>query len=92
MTASPDLYEGMALMEARKLLPNASHFAFTATPKTWTLKLSRVPRPQADGTVRHRPFHSYTVASPLPSRHNATCNSTRLISRITRLACRCWPR
>ncbi|MBO8142798.1 MAG: type I restriction endonuclease subunit R [Firmicutes bacterium] len=49
------------LMEARKLLPNASYFAFTATPKNKTLELFGEPDPQADGTVKHRPFHSYTM-------------------------------
>lgn len=49
------------LMEAKKLLPNASYFAFTATPKNRTLEIFGVPEPQPDGTVRHRPFHSYTM-------------------------------
>ncbi|MEW5705794.1 MAG: type I restriction endonuclease subunit R [Actinomycetota bacterium] len=49
------------LMEARKLLPNASYFAFTATPKNKTLEIFGAPEPQADGTVKHRPFHSYTM-------------------------------
>ena len=49
------------LMEARKLLPNASYFAFTATPKNKTLEIFGMPAPQADGTVKHLPFHSYTM-------------------------------
>ncbi|TDA65876.1 MAG: type I restriction endonuclease subunit R [Clostridia bacterium] len=49
------------LMEARKLLPNASYFAFTATPKNKTLEMFGAPEPQPDGTVKHRPFHSYTM-------------------------------
>jgi len=49
------------LMEARKLLPNASYFAFTATPKNRTLEIFGEPDPQLDGTVKHRPFHSYTM-------------------------------
>jgi type I restriction enzyme R subunit len=49
------------LMEAKKLLPNASYFAFTATPKNKTLEIFGQPDPQADGTVKHRPFHSYTM-------------------------------
>jgi type I restriction enzyme R subunit len=49
------------LMEARKLLPNASYFAFTATPKNKTLEMFGEPDPQPDGTVKHRPFHSYTM-------------------------------
>ena len=43
------------------MLPNASYFAFTATPKNKTLELFGEPDPQADGTVKHRPFHSYTM-------------------------------
>lgn len=49
------------LIEARKLLPNASYFAFTATPKNKTLEIFGAPEPQPDGKVRHRPFHSYTM-------------------------------
>ncbi|NLG78559.1 MAG: type I restriction endonuclease subunit R [Firmicutes bacterium] len=49
------------LMEARKLLPNASYFAFTATPKNKTLEMFGKPEPQPDGTVKHRPFHGYTM-------------------------------
>jgi len=49
------------LMEAKKLLPNASYFAFTATPKNKTLEIFGDPEPQTDGTVPHRPFHSYTM-------------------------------
>jgi type I restriction enzyme R subunit len=49
------------LMESRKLLPNASYFAFTATPKNKTLEIFGTPDPQPDGTVKHRPFHSYTM-------------------------------
>jgi type I restriction enzyme R subunit len=49
------------LMEAKKLLPNASYFAFTATPKNKTLEIFGEPDPQADGPVKHRPFHSYTM-------------------------------
>jgi type I restriction enzyme R subunit len=49
------------LMESRKLLPNASYFAFTATPKNKTLEIFGDPDPQADGTVKHRAFHGYTM-------------------------------
>ncbi len=49
------------LMEGKKLLPNASYFAFTATPKNKTLEIFGEPEPQPDGTVKHRPFHSYTM-------------------------------
>ena len=49
------------LMESRKLLPNASYFAFTATPKNKTLEIFGEPEPQSDGPVKHRAFHSYTM-------------------------------
>ena len=47
-------------MEARKLLPNASYFAFTATPKNKTLEIFGDAYNE-DGKVKHRPFHSYTM-------------------------------
>jgi type I restriction enzyme R subunit len=49
------------LMEAKKFLPNASYFAFTATPKNKTLEIFGAPEHQPDGTVKHRPFHSYSM-------------------------------
>jgi type I restriction enzyme R subunit len=49
-------------MAARKLLTNASYFAFTATPKHKTLELFGEALPlDAEGKVKHRPFHSYTM-------------------------------
>ena len=49
-------------MAARKMLANASYFAFTATPKNKTLEMFGEPLPpDAEGKVRHRPFHSYTM-------------------------------
>ena len=51
-----------ARMAARKMLTNASYFAFTATPKNKTLEMFGEPLPpDADGKVKHRPFHSYTM-------------------------------
>jgi len=48
-----------ARMDARKMLANASYFAFTATPKNKTLEMFGVPLlPDAEGKVKHRPFHS----------------------------------
>ncbi|RXA21694.1 type I restriction endonuclease subunit R [Methanosarcina sp. MSH10X1] len=47
-------------MQARKMLPNASYFAFTATPKNKTLELFGEPY-EEDGQVKHKPFHSYTM-------------------------------
>ncbi len=49
------------IIENRRLLDNASYFAFTATPKNKTLELFGDPNPQPDGTVKHLPFHSYTM-------------------------------
>ena len=49
------------VMESRRLLPNASYFAFTATPKNKTLEIFGAPDPQPDGSVRHHAFHSYTM-------------------------------
>ncbi|MDE2975895.1 MAG: type I restriction endonuclease subunit R [Acidobacteriota bacterium] len=49
------------LMESRKLLPNASYFAFTATPKNKTLELFGVPERQPDGAVKRRAFHTYSM-------------------------------
>ena len=49
------------LMESRKLLPNASYFAFTATPKNKTLEIFGEPDEQPDGTVRHHAFHTYSM-------------------------------
>ena len=49
------------LIETRRLLPNASYFAFTATPKNKTLEMFGAPMPQPDGTVKHVLFHSYTM-------------------------------
>jgi len=50
----------LRIMEARKMLPNASYFAFTATPKNKTLEMFGEPAPDGD-KVRHHPFDSYTM-------------------------------
>ena len=47
-------------MESKKLLPNASYFAFTATPKNKTLEIFGDPSPEG-GNIRHLPFHVYTM-------------------------------
>ena len=49
------------IIESRRLLSNASYLAFTATPKNKTLELFGSPDPQPDGTVKHLPFHNYTM-------------------------------
>jgi type I restriction enzyme R subunit len=48
------------IMESRKMLSNASYFAFTATPKNKTLEIFGEPYPEG-AQVKHRPFHSYTM-------------------------------
>jgi type I restriction enzyme, R subunit len=48
------------IMESRKVLPNASYFAFTATPKGKTLEVFGEPF-EEDGKVKHRPFHTYSM-------------------------------
>ncbi|MCI5892260.1 MAG: type I restriction endonuclease [Clostridiales bacterium] len=49
-----------ALMEGRKLLTNASYFAFTATPKNKTLETFGEAF-EEDGKIKHKPFHNYTM-------------------------------
>ena len=48
------------IMEAKKLLPNASYFALTATPKNKTLEIFGEPFKDGDKT-KYRPFHCYTI-------------------------------
>ena len=58
-----DTYEDLInrIVESKRLLPNASYFAFTATPKNKTLELFGILAPQSDGTKKRLPFHSYTM-------------------------------
>jgi len=48
------------IMEARKMLPNASYFAFTATPKNKTLEIFGEACPAGE-QVKHQPFHIYSM-------------------------------
>lgn len=48
------------LAEGRKMLANASYFAFTATPKNKTLEIFGTPY-ESDGKIKRRPFHVYTM-------------------------------
>ena len=48
------------IVEARQMLPNASYFAFTATPKSKTLELFG-EKNQAGEQTKRRPFHTYTM-------------------------------
>ncbi len=44
----------------RKMVGNASYFAFTATPKNKTLEMFGEPLPpDAEGKVKHKPFHIF---------------------------------
>ena len=49
------------IIESRKMLSNTSYFAFTATPKNRTLELFGEASPQPDGSVKHLPFHVYSM-------------------------------
>jgi type I restriction enzyme R subunit len=56
-------------MASRKLVSNASYFAFTATPKPKTLEMFGDPLPpDAEGKVKHRPFHGYTMKQAIEER------------------------
>lgn len=56
-------------MAARKMLTNASYFAFTATPKNKTLEMfGEALPPDAEGKVKHKPFHSYTMKQAVEER------------------------
>jgi type I restriction enzyme R subunit len=49
-------------MRSRKLLANASYFAFTATAKAKTLELFGTPLPpDGEGKIGRRPFHVYSM-------------------------------
>ncbi|MDR0994061.1 MAG: DEAD/DEAH box helicase family protein [Verrucomicrobiota bacterium] len=49
------------LIKTRKMLPNASYFAFTATPKQRTLRMFGTAVVQPDGDNKYYPFHEYTM-------------------------------
>jgi len=49
-------------MRSRRLMSNASYFAFTATAKAKTLELFGTPLPpDGEGKIGRRPFHVYTM-------------------------------
>lgn len=48
------------LVKSRKLLPNASYFAFTATPKNKTLELFGIPYLEGEKT-KYKAFHLYSM-------------------------------
>lgn len=49
------------IIEGRKMVKNASYFAFTATPKNKTLEMFGKKVPQADGTFKPEPHYVYTM-------------------------------
>ena len=49
------------IMVSKRMLSNASYFAFTATPKNRTLEIFGSPIEESGGVFRHVPFHSYTM-------------------------------
>ena len=55
-------------MDARKMLTNASYFAFTATPKDRTLEMFGEPLPPVDGKTPREPFHKYTMKQAIEER------------------------
>jgi type I restriction enzyme, R subunit len=55
------------LVEAQRMLPNASYFAFTATPKNKTLEIFGEPFDEG-GETKHRPFHTYTMKQAIEER------------------------
>jgi type I restriction enzyme R subunit len=55
-------------MDAKKLLTNASYFAFTATPKNKTLETFGDAVPGEGGKTAHVPFHSYTMKQAIEER------------------------
>jgi type I restriction enzyme R subunit len=55
------------LIEAQRMLPNASYFAFTATPKNKTLEIFGEPFDEG-GETKYRPFHTYTMKQAIEER------------------------
>lgn len=49
------------IIEGRKMVKNASYFAFTATPKNKTLEMFGKKEVQPDGTVQPCPHYVYTM-------------------------------
>ena len=49
------------LMESKKMLSNASYFAFTATPKNKTLELFGTTVDEGGGELKKKPFHVYSM-------------------------------
>ena len=73
--AEEETYEDQInrLMESHKLLPNASYFAFTATPKNKTLEIFGDAYPRSDETVQHHAFHTYSMKPGNPGGFHPGC-------------------
>ncbi len=76
------------LVEGRKMLTNASYFAFTATPKNKTLEMFGVPYEEG-GEVKHVPFHTYTMKQAIQEgfiqdvlKHYTTYNSYYKLAKV----------
>ena len=77
------------LMESRKLLTNASYFAFTATPKNKTLEIFGAPEPEGE-KIRHLPFHAYTMKQAIQEgfiidvleHYTPVCSYYRLVKTV----------
>ncbi|MCL1876118.1 MAG: DEAD/DEAH box helicase family protein [Synergistaceae bacterium] len=80
------------LVEGRKMLTNASYFAFTATPKNKTLEMFGVAAPQSDGVVKHFPFHIYSMKQAIQEgfiSYISAERSGKSLTRYSTLALRC---
>lgn len=76
------------LVEGRKMLANASYFAFTATPKNKTLEMFGVLYEEG-GEVKHVPFHNYTMKQAIQEgfiqdvlKHYTTFNSYYKLAKV----------
>ena len=76
------------ILEGRKMLKNASYFAFTATPKNKTLEMFGVPY-ESEGKIKHRPFHNYSMKQAIQEgfildvlKHYTPINSYYKIAKI----------
>ena len=76
------------LVEGRKMLTNASYFAFTATPKNKTLEMFGVICEEG-GEVKHVPFHTYTMKQAIQEgfiqdvlKHYTTYNSYYKLTKV----------
>lgn len=76
------------ILEGRKMLKNASYFAFTATPKNKTLEMFGVPY-ESEGKIKHRPFHNYSMKQAIQEgfildvlKHYTPINSYYKIAKV----------